>query len=178
MSCPEGDQLEPPAQDQTLLTTGLAVNALFLSPAPPLFWPVSHQLDIMGQSLANTAFICPHRGHWTSQALPQGPSQELESWVRVLINLPIRQLVRRRQWHPTPILLPGKFHGRSGLVCCSPWGREESNTTERLHFHFSLSCIGEGNGNPLQCSCLETPRDGGTWWAAVNGVEQGRTRLK
>ena len=50
--------------------------------------------------------------------------------------------------------------------------------TERLHFHFSLSCIGEGTGNPLQCSCLENPRDGGTWWAAVLGVAQSRTRLK
>ena len=61
---------------------------------------------------------------------------------------------------------------------CSPWGREESDTTERLPFHFSLSCIGEGNGNPLQCSCLENPRDGGAWWAAVYGVAQSRTRLK
>ena len=67
----------------------------------------------------------------------------------------------RRQWHPTPVLLPGKSHGRRSLVGCRPWGREESDTTERLHFHFSLSCIGEGNGNPLQCSCLENPRDGG-----------------
>ena len=84
----------------------------------------------------------------------------------------------RRQWHPTPVLLPGKSHGRRSLVGCSPWGREESDTTERLHFHFSLSCIGEGNGNPLQCSCLENPRDGGAWWAAVYGVAQSRTRLK
>ena len=53
-----------------------------------------------------------------------------------------------------------------------------SDTTERLHFHFSLSCFGEGNGNPLQCSCLENPRDGGAWWAAVSGVTQSRTRLK
>ena len=67
---------------------------------------------------------------------------------------------RRRQWHPTPVLLPGKSHGQRSLVGCSPWGREESDTTERLHFPFSLSCIGEGNGNPLQCSCLENPRDG------------------
>ena len=67
----------------------------------------------------------------------------------------------RRQWHPTPVLLPGKSHGQRSLVGCSPWGREESDTTERLHFHFSLSCIGEGNGNPLQCSCLENPRFGG-----------------
>ena len=85
---------------------------------------------------------------------------------------------RRRQWHPTPVLLPGKSHGRRGLVGCSPWGREESDMTGRLHFHFSLSCIGEGNGNPLQCSCLENPRDGGAWWAAVYGVAQSWTRLK
>ena len=61
---------------------------------------------------------------------------------------------------------------------CSPWGRQESDTTERLPFHFSLSCIGEGNGNPLQCSCLENPRDGVAWWAAVYGIAQSRTRLK
>ena len=59
-----------------------------------------------------------------------------------------------------------------------PWGREELDTTERLHYHFSLSCIGEGNGNPLQCSCLENPRDGGAWWVAVCGAAQSRTRLK
>ena len=61
---------------------------------------------------------------------------------------------------------------------CSPWSREELDTTERLHFHFSLSCIGGGNGTPLQCSCLENPRDGGARWAAVCGVAQSRTRLK
>ena len=85
---------------------------------------------------------------------------------------------QRRQWHPTPVLLPGKSHGWRSLVGCSPWGHEESDMTERLHFHFSLSCIGEGNGNPLQCSCLENPRDGGDWWAAISGVAQSRTRLK
>ena len=58
---------------------------------------------------------------------------------------------------------------------CSPWGRYESDTTEQLHFHFSLSCIGEGNGNPLQCSCLQNPRDGGAWWAAVYGVAKSDT---
>ena len=61
---------------------------------------------------------------------------------------------------------------------CSPWGRKDSDTTERLRFHFSLSCIGEGNGNPLQCSCLENPRDWGAWWAAVYGVAQSRKRLR
>ena len=84
----------------------------------------------------------------------------------------------RRRWHPTPVLLPGKSHGRRSLVGCSPWGRYESDMTERLHFHFSLSCIEEGNGNPLQCSCLENPRDMGAWWAAVCGVARSRTRLK
>ena len=85
---------------------------------------------------------------------------------------------QRRRWHPTPVLLPGKPHEWRSLVGCSPWDLEESDTTERLHFHFSLSCAGEGNGNPLQCSCLENPRDGGAWWAAVYGVAQSRTRLK
>ena len=83
----------------------------------------------------------------------------------------------RRQWHPTPVLLPGKSHGWRSLVGCSPWGREKSDTTKQLHFHFSLSCIGEGNGNPLQCSCLEDPRDREAWWAVVCGVAQSRTRL-
>ena len=85
---------------------------------------------------------------------------------------------RRRHWHPTPALLPGKSHGWRSPVGCSSWGRKESDTTERPHFHFSLSCIGEGNGNPLQGSCLENPRDGGAWWAAVYGVAQSRTRLR
>ena len=85
---------------------------------------------------------------------------------------------RRRQWYPTPVLLPGKSHGWRSLESCSPWGRWGTDTTERLHFHFLLSCIGEGNGNPLQCSCLGNHRDGGAWWAAVYGVAQSWTRLK
>ena len=84
----------------------------------------------------------------------------------------------RRQWQPTPLLLPGKSHGWRSLIGCSPLGLEESDTTERLHFHFSLSCIGEGNGNPFQYSCRETLRGGGAWWAAIYGVAQSRTRLK
>ena len=71
-------------------------------------------------------------------------------------------IFQRRQWQPTTVLLPGKSHGGRSLVGCS-------------HFHFSLSCTGEGNGNPLQCSCLENPRDSGEWWAAVCGVAQSRT---
>ena len=83
-----------------------------------------------------------------------------------------------KKWQATPVFLPGESHGWRSLVGYTPWGREELDTTERLHFHFSLSCIGEGNGNPLQCSCLENPRDGGAWWAAVYGVAQSWTRLK
>ena len=90
----------------------------------------------------------------------------------------LSDLLWRRQWHPTPVLLPGKSHGQRSLVGCSPWGLWELDTTERLHFHFSLSCIGEGNGNPLQCSCLQNPRDRGAWWAAVHGVAQSQTRLQ
>ena len=65
---------------------------------------------------------------------------------------------------------PGRLH--------SPWGCEESDTTERLHFHYSLSCIREGNGNTLEYSSLENPRDRGAWWATVYGVAQSWTRLK
>ena len=81
----------------------------------------------------------------------------------------------RRQWQPTPVLLPGKSHGQRSLVGCSPWSRRVGHDWVTS---LSLSCLGEGNGNSLQCSCLENPRDGGTWWAAVYGVAQTRTRLK
>ena len=79
---------------------------------------------------------------------------------------------------PQSSTLAWKIPWTEELVGCSPWGHKESDMTERLHFHFSLSCIGEGNGNPLQCSCLENPRDGGAWWAAFCGVTQSQTRLK
>ena len=81
---------------------------------------------------------------------------------------------RRRQWHPTPVLLPGKIPWMEEPGRLQSMGLLESDTTERLHFHFSLSCTGEGNGNPLQRSCLENPRDGEAWWAAVYGVTQSR----
>ena len=110
----------------------------------------------------------------------------LPEWVRIYCSFdyPSISLIlaivtfRRRQWQPTPVLLPGKSHGRRSLVGCGPWGREGSDMTERLPFHFSLSCTGEGNGNPLQCSCLENPRDEGAWWAALYGVAQSLARLK
>ena len=79
---------------------------------------------------------------------------------------------------PHSSTLAWKPHGWRSLVGCRLWGHKELDMTERLHFHFSLSCIGEGNGKPFQCSCLENPRDGGAWWAAVYGVTQSRTQLK
>ena len=87
----------------------------------------------------------------------------------------------RRKWQPTPVFLPGESQEQGSLVGCHLWGRTESDTTEQLPFHFSLSCTGEGNGNLLQCSCLENPRDwgwggvGGAWWATVYGVAQSQT---
>ena len=84
---------------------------------------------------------------------------------------------QRRHWWPTPVLLPRKSHGWRSLISCSPWGRWESDKTERLHFPFSLLCTGVGNGNPPQCSCLENPRDGGAWRAPIYGVTQSQTRL-
>ena len=84
----------------------------------------------------------------------------------------------RRKWQPTPVFLPGESQGWGSLVGFCLWGRRESDMTEWLSFHFSLSSTGEGNGNPLQRSCLENPKDGGAWWAAVCGVTQSRTRLK
>ena len=93
---------------------------------------------------------------------------------KVMTNLD--SILRRRQWQPTPVLLPGKSHGRKSLVGCSPWGCKELDMAKRLHFHFSLSYIGEGNENPLQCSCLENLRDGGAWWAPVSGVAKSWTQ--
>ena len=82
------------------------------------------------------------------------------SWFTMLFSFQVYS-----KWHPTPVLLPGKSHGWRSLVGRSPWGHWGSDMTERLHFQFSLSCTGEGNGsNPLQCSCLENPRDRGAWW--------------
>ena len=101
----------------------------------------------------------------------------LKAIMNSLLLIKNRSVMWRRKWHPTPVLLPGKSHGWRRLVGCSPWGHKESDMTERLHFHFSLSCTGKGNGNPLQCSCLENPRDGGAWWAAVYGNTQSWTRL-
>ena len=134
--------------------------------------------------MVTNSFLSPSCHLWTSyhslDFLPSSPKASCQK-IKALRNMyhwtyPVH--LQRRQWHPTPVLLPGKSHGQRSLVGCSPWGRKESDTTERLCFHFSLSCVGEGNGNPLQCSCLKNPRDGGAWWAAVYGVALSRTRLK
>ena len=118
------------------------------------------------------------RKHMFLQEAPSWPHKQESSFKKERCLPCPKAWDQRRQWHPTPVLLPGKSHGWRSLVGCSPWDLEESDTTEWLHFHFSLSCIGEGNGNPLQCSCLENPRDGGAWWAAVYGVAESQTRLK
>ena len=115
-----------------------------------------------------------HRGHvvlWS----PYNICQLQSTWWQRRDLLHSIALDWRRQWQPTLVLLPRKFHGRRSLVGCSPWGRKESDTTKR--FHFSLSCIGEGNGNPFQCSCLENSRDGKAWWVAVYGVRHDWSNL-
>ena len=87
----------------------------------------------------------------------------------------------RRQWHPTPVLLPGKSRGRRSLVGCSPWGRSESDTTERLSdftFIFHLHALEKEMATHSSVLALENPRDGRAWWAAVYGVTQSRTQLK
>ena len=81
--------------------------------------------------------------------------------------------IQKRQWHPTPVLLPGKSQGQWSLMGCHPCGCTESDTTEQFHFHFQA--LEKEMANPLQCSCLENPRDGGAWWAAVYGVTESDT---
>ena len=107
---------------------------------------------------------------------PVSPALQVDSLPSEPLGKP-QTYSQRRQWQTTPVLLPGESHGQRSLVGCSPWGLEELDTTEQLHFHFSLSCIGEGNGNPLQCSCLENPKDGGAWWAAIYGVAQHNSNV-
>ena len=121
-----------------------------------------------------TPVLLPGKSHGRRSLIGSSPWSRKESDMTGLSDFTSKKLLP----NPTPVLLPGKSHGWRSLVGCSPWGCSESDVTEGLHFHFSLSCIGEGNGNPLQCSCLENPRDRGAWWAAVYGVSQSQTRLK
>ena len=110
------------------------------------------------QSIVVAVFPCPWHLEVLTSRVPS--PRQMILLLKINLSLIINQ-DRRRQWHLTPVLLPGKSHGQRSMVGCSPWGLEESDMTERLHFHFSLSCIGEGNGNPLQSSCLENPREAG-----------------
>ena len=155
---------------------------LYLLAVPHGLWDLSILVPQAGIELTPPAVEAWSLNHRTARNVP---CQVHFRWYLSIFNTePLRVLTfgscllwtrrknQRRQWHPIPVLLPGKSHGWRSLGGCSPWGHEESDTTERLHFHFSLSCIGEGNGNPLQCSCLENPRDGGAWWAALYGVAE------
>ena len=159
-------------------------------------WPDSFSIILLLTPVLSHEILllsCNKSSASLSQSLSISCSLYLETPVHVLCPFSLHQRARpsqtasltyciltyrRRQWHSTPVLLPGKSHGWKSLEGCSPWGCWGSDTTEWLHFHFSLSCIGKGNGNPLQCSCLESPRDGGAWWASVSGVAQSRARLK
>ena len=101
-------------------------------------------------------------------------------WVKVMTSLKNHWLcsISEKAMAPHSSTLAWKIPWAEEPGRLQSMGSLKSDTTERLHFHLSLSCIGEGNGNPLQCSCLENPRDGGAWWAAVYGVAQSRSRLK
>ena len=109
------------------------------------------------------------QSNWCHCKRKFGHTKKLQGWAYTE-RWPHVDTGREKAMAPTPVLLTGKSHGQRSQVGCSPCSREESHMTERLHFLFSLSCIGEGNGNLLQCSCLENPRHGGAWWAAVYGV--------
>ena len=155
--------------------------------APELVSSAGHPLHYQGNLLTAWTSVYTHLKNWRKYLTceewrPKHCSGCKGSDEHEIFHCPKLSLLMfriwRRQWHPTPVLLPGKSHGQRSLVGCSPSGRYELDMTERLHFHFSLSHIGEGNGNPLQCSCLDNPRDGGAWWAAIYGIAQGRTRLK
>ena len=151
-------------------------------------WALEHRLSC---SKACEIFLDqgsnPHLPLWQADSLPLSHQESstiivffsiISCWGQYYLNWSLYIHSWRRQWQPTPVLLPGKSHGQRSLVGCSPWGRWELDMTKRLHFHFSRSCIGKGNGNPLQYSCLENPRVGGAWWAAIYGVAQSRTQLK
>ena len=154
----------------TFISTLPLSSGIFLGfGVSPDFW-VPHFLPPLFSSINGQAH--PHSGF---QYLQRATTSQNSSLCVLVATKP---LIRRKQWHPTPVLLPGKSHGQRSLEGCSPWGRWGLDTTEWLPFHFSLSCIGEGIGNPLQCSCLENPRDKGAWWAAIYEVAQSRTWLK
>ena len=120
-------------------------------------------------SSSSSMHVCVQLSPWLrlERICLQFRGPRLDPWV---LKIPCR-----REWLPSPVSLPGKSRGQRSPGGLQSWGLKESDMTERLHFHFSLSCIGKGNGNPLQCFCLENPREGGAWWAAVYGAAQSWT---
>ena len=139
----------------------------------PKYWSFSFSISPFNEYLGLISF----RMDWLDLLAVQGITKSLLQhytskasilWRSAFFIVQLSHPYQRRWWHPTPVLLPGESCGHRRLVGCSPWGRKESDTTERLHFHFSLSCIGEGNGNPLQCSFLKNPRDRGAATAAAH----------
>ena len=112
--------------------------------------------------------------HWQAGSLPLTPPGKPH--LMVLMRPKWDTSEKEMATHSSTLAWKSPWTEEPGRL--QSWGRCESDVTERLHFHCSLPCIGEGNGNPLQCSCLENPRDGGAWWAAVYGVAQSRTQLK
>ena len=154
------------------LNPNLWVSCVFFTTAPPRkHYSHANKCEMVSRCHFNM-FFSDGKWYWTSFYMLIGCLYFIFHLWGCLVTQPEKAMA------PTPVLLPGKSHARRSLPGCGPWGREESDRTEQLHFPFSLSCIGEGNGSPLQCSCLENPRDGGAWWAAVYGVAQSRTRLK
>ena len=123
----------------------------------PILWPPDAKNRLIGKD--------PVAGKDWRQEEKGMTEDEMTGWHHWLDG-------RESEW------ILGVGDGQGGLACCDSWCHKESDMTKRLHFPFSLSRIGEGNGNPLQCSCLENPRDGGAWWAAISGVSQSQTRLK
>ena len=144
----------------TILTLNIPGKWPSLLPGNPLCtWLVSSSLYLLNELLIPSLLF----------KLPTTSSKQI-------FHFPV--LKREKAMAPHSSTLAWKIPWTESLVGCSPWGRWESDTTEWLHFQFSLLCIGEENGNPLQCSCLENPRGWGAWWAAVYGMAQSRTQLK
>ena len=133
-----------------------------------------------------------HHLHWQADSSLLGPPESGEKLTASPLGSGMRQRCLLLPLYFNTVLdIPGEDNGTHSSTLAwkipwteepgrlqGPWGCKESDMAERLHFHFSLSCVRERNGNPLQCSCLENPRDSGASWAAVYGVAQSWTRLK